>query len=414
MAAPMIRKNAIIVIYISGFLDLFGVSMILPLITSHARDLGASPTVSGILGSVYGALQLFTSPLVGQWSDVAGRRFALLVCLFMSAGGYSIFAMATSVSLMFIARLPLGIFKHSQNISKAYLADIITDSEQAAVIGNFNAVSSVGFIVGPVVGGHVAERKGGFYLVALLAGLIFFINFVLVWLIVPTEKAHHEMKKSLASSTSLKALQSDEINFNSKTFWQAAKDMNWKDLWDLYFIKFLLGASVIIYRSNFSLVLVQKFETSPITNGYIISFNGIVSAFVGLFTGYISSYYTSNAKLVLHLAIMQVFTMISLSVSPSLWLYTLFLVPLCFATTITRVAATKLMLERGNKKDIGILMGFQQSCMSVARMLAPLVAGISQEVTSSGPSIMGAGFSLVAVIIMCWRPQDPRERKKYE
>ncbi|WAR09460.1 MFSD9-like protein [Mya arenaria] len=378
MAAPMIRKNAIIVIYISGFLDLFGVSMILPLITSHARDLGASPTVSGILGSVYGALQLFTSPLVGQWSDVAGRRFALLVCLFMSAGGYSIFAMATSVSLMFIARLPLGIFKHSQNISKAYLADIITDSEQAAVIGNFNAVS------------------------------------ILVWLIVPTEKAHHEMKKSLASSTSLKALQSDEINFNSKTFWQAAKDMNWKDLWDLYFIKFLLGASVIIYRSNFSLVLVQKFETSPITNGYIISFNGIVSAFVGLFTGYISSYYTSNAKLVLHLAIMQVFTMISLSVSPSLWLYTLFLVPLCFATTITRVAATKLMLERGNKKDIGILMGFQQSCMSVARMLAPLVAGISQEVTSSGPSIMGAGFSLAAVIIMCWRPQDPRERKKYE
>jgi len=236
----------------------------------------------------------------------------------------------------------------------------------------------------------------------------------LIWLCVPTEQTHHSMKKNLQSSTSLRSLQSDEINFSTKTFWQSAREMNWHELWDLYFIKFLLGASVIIYRSNFSLVLMQKFDTTPKQNGYIISFNGIVSALVGFLAGYISSLYSSNAKLVLHLAVIQVATMLSLSICPSLGLYTLLLVPFCFATTITRVAATKLMLERGNKKDIGMLMGFQQSCMSVARMLAPLVAGISQEVTSSGPSIMGAGFSLAAVIIMCLRPQDPSQRKKKE
>ena len=30
--------------------DLFGVSMIIPLVSKHARDLGATPTMSGILG----------------------------------------------------------------------------------------------------------------------------------------------------------------------------------------------------------------------------------------------------------------------------------------------------------------------------------------------------------------------------
>lgn len=44
-------------------------------------------------------------------------------------------------------------------------------------MGHFNAASSIGFILGPVVGGHVAEMKDGFYLVAFLSGGIFFVNY---------------------------------------------------------------------------------------------------------------------------------------------------------------------------------------------------------------------------------------------
>ena len=70
-----------------------------------------------------------------------------------------------------------GIFKHSQNISKSYLADITTRADQTAKIGHFNAASSIGFILGPPVGGHIAEMKDGFYLVSLLTGIVFFLNF---------------------------------------------------------------------------------------------------------------------------------------------------------------------------------------------------------------------------------------------
>lgn len=236
----------------------------------------------------------------------------------------------------------------------------------------------------------------------------------MIWLLIPAEN-QHKLRRNSTSSSSLKKLQSDELNFNTKSFLQAARDINWHDLWDLYCIKFLLGATVIIFRSNFSLILKQRFETSPVVTGYIISMNGVVSALVGFLAGNISSYYHSNAKLVLHLAILLVITMIGLSLSFSIWMFNLFLIPLCFVSTITRVAATSLTLERGKKEEVGILMGFQQSCMSIARMIAPLVAGLSQEVTSSGPSIMGALFASVAVTIMLLRPQDPRERiKKFQ
>lgn len=236
----------------------------------------------------------------------------------------------------------------------------------------------------------------------------------MIWLFIPDTEAPHKVRRNDDSSTSLKTLQSDELNFTPKSFLVAARNINWIDLWDLYCIKFLLGASVIIFRSNFSLILEQKFQTTPAINGYIISMNGVVSALVGFMTGNISRYYHSNATLLLHLAILLVVIMIGLSVSFSLWIFTLLLVPLCFVSTINRVAATSLTLERGRKEEVGILMGFQQSCMSIARMIAPLVAGMSQEVTSSGPSIMGALFAFIAVTIMIVRPQDPRERKKYQ
>lgn len=81
------------------------------------------------------------------------------------------------VTRLICAALFTGIFKHSQNISKSYLADITSKSDQSSKMGNFNAWSSIGFILGPPVGGHLAEIKGGFYVVSLLAGIIFMLNF---------------------------------------------------------------------------------------------------------------------------------------------------------------------------------------------------------------------------------------------
>lgn len=68
------------------------------------------------------------------------------------------------------------MFKHSQSISKSLLADLLPTDKQSGVHGHFNSVSSAGFILGPVVSGHVMEMAGGFYTVTCLCGLIFLLN----------------------------------------------------------------------------------------------------------------------------------------------------------------------------------------------------------------------------------------------
>ncbi len=47
----------------------------------------------------------------GHWSDIAGRRFVLIFCLIMSSVGYTLFGLAASVFMLFVARIPGGMLK---------------------------------------------------------------------------------------------------------------------------------------------------------------------------------------------------------------------------------------------------------------------------------------------------------------
>jgi len=43
-------------------------------------------------------------------------------------------------------------------------------------MGRFNAASGVGFILGPVVGGYLAELEDGFYQTSFICASIFLLN----------------------------------------------------------------------------------------------------------------------------------------------------------------------------------------------------------------------------------------------
>jgi MFS family permease len=69
-----------------------------------------------------------------------------------------------------------GIFKHTLSISRALLSDLVTEKERPLVLGQFNTASSIGFILGPMVGGYLTELEGGFYLTALICFSVFLLN----------------------------------------------------------------------------------------------------------------------------------------------------------------------------------------------------------------------------------------------
>ncbi|KAK3890814.1 hypothetical protein Pcinc_005259 [Petrolisthes cinctipes] len=91
-------------LFVMGFLDLFGVSLILPLFLPVVKGLGVSHVTAGCVTSLYGAIQLFSSPVVGSCSDVVGRRRVLLGCLAATALSYMVLGASHSLLIVIVAR----------------------------------------------------------------------------------------------------------------------------------------------------------------------------------------------------------------------------------------------------------------------------------------------------------------------
>ncbi|GJP56921.1 hypothetical protein CLOM_g15977 [Closterium sp. NIES-68] len=124
-----------VVILVVVFLDLFAVGMAMPLVTPLIKELGASPLQVGFLSSTYGIVQLVTGPFFGLLSDRMGRRFVILVAYAGAGASYLLLGQSTTVTMVVVSRVLLGLTKHSMNAVKAYVADHTTASNRAVELG---------------------------------------------------------------------------------------------------------------------------------------------------------------------------------------------------------------------------------------------------------------------------------------
>ncbi|HKH83977.1 MAG TPA: MFS transporter, partial [Gemmatimonadales bacterium] len=98
----------LLVLFVAAFVDMVGLTMIIPLLPFYATELGASATVVGLLVSAFSVAQLAVAPVWGSFSDRYGRRPAILAGLLLTAGAYVIFAFAGSVMVLLLSRLVQG------------------------------------------------------------------------------------------------------------------------------------------------------------------------------------------------------------------------------------------------------------------------------------------------------------------
>ncbi|KAK3568925.1 hypothetical protein QTP86_020650 [Hemibagrus guttatus] len=420
-------------IYIVGFMDLFGVSMIIPLLSHHVKALGASPIVSGVVGSTYGVLQLFSSTLVGSWSDVVGRRSSLLTCLLLSAFGYSLLGMSTSIALFVLARIPVGLFKHSLSICRALLSDIVSETERPLVMGHFNAASSVGFILGPVVGGYLTEHEGGFYMSSFVCAAIFVLNAGLVWMLPWNEILNQRLDANINSKSrhtydglrncdgrnqgcpsstktrrSLGSLCKDWGNMALLQLTLVGAQIRMvasSDMWDVFLVRLLMALAIMLYHSNFSLAMEERFDLKPKVTGYMISYSSMLGALAGCLVGPLTRLYRGNmSALLLHSTAFTCSLIFLYATAGSVGHVLLSSTFFTISTSIGRTCITDLELQHGGSaKASGTLIGAGQSVTAVGRILAPLLSGLTQEISPCGPPILGVLLALTALVLLLVR-----------
>jgi MFS family permease len=165
------------VLFVTAFVDMVGLTMIVPLLPFYATDLGANATIVGLLVSAFSVAQLAVAPLWGRFSDRYGRRPAILVGLLLTGGAYLIFAFAGSVPVLLLSRLVQGLGGGTIGVVQAYVADASPPAERTKSLGWLSAVTSLGAVAGPAfgslmisVGGRTAPGLAAAALAILVAG----------------------------------------------------------------------------------------------------------------------------------------------------------------------------------------------------------------------------------------------------
>lgn len=142
-----------IYLFLVVFLDFLAVGMVIPFLPFYTSRIGVTPSVYGLLMSFWGFLQFFAGPILGKYGDKHGRRIVLQYSFAASIISYFLLLFASNVYLLFLSRIPIGIFKQTYTISQTYLSDITTKEERTKYLSYLNTSFSLGFIFGPILGG---------------------------------------------------------------------------------------------------------------------------------------------------------------------------------------------------------------------------------------------------------------------
>ena len=189
---PKGRAAATFFIFITIMLDALAMGIVIPVMpqliarVGHIR-LDDTSTYVAIFGSSWALLQLLASPVQGALSDCYGRRPVILVSNCGMGLNYLLMALAPNLAVLWVGRLISGACAGSVSAAMAYLADVTPPERRAASFGMIGAAFSVGFIVGPGLGGVIGTLgpRAPFWAAAALS----LINFLYGTFVLPESLA---------------------------------------------------------------------------------------------------------------------------------------------------------------------------------------------------------------------------------
>ena len=132
-----------------------------PVLPTHARALGASLGVVGLVVGVYGLAQLVFRIPIGLASDRSGRRRSFIVVgMLANALGAVVLALAPAAWLLIVGRAITGIGASVFVILSIYLAELMPSGQLARAAGLAVFISALSQLGIMLMGGVVAEHFG--------------------------------------------------------------------------------------------------------------------------------------------------------------------------------------------------------------------------------------------------------------
>lgn len=160
LSQPSMLRSPLLPIFLTVFVDVLGLTLVLPLLPFYAEHFGASPLVVGTLASSYAVCQLISGPILGRISDRVGRKPVLLVSQLGTFVAFLMLGFANSLALLFVARIIDGITAGNLSIAQAYISDVTTPENRTRSFALIGIAFGTGFLIGPTISGLLSHGMG--------------------------------------------------------------------------------------------------------------------------------------------------------------------------------------------------------------------------------------------------------------
>ncbi len=381
------QKRSLVIIWITIFIDLMGITLIIPYINDFVADLGGDERQVGFLLASYALMQLLFAPVWGRISDRIGRRPVIIIGLATSAVAFTIFGLADELWLLFASRALAGMANANISTAQAYVADITPPEQRAGRMGIVMAAFNLGFIIGFPIGGFMATAFGN-KAPALFAAGMSALNCLAALVILPESLPKAKRAARADAQTRGGMLEAMTASFrNLAQFWRRPA------------ISRLLTV-LLLYTAAFSTLHVVFVEygrdilkISPLERGFVFMFIGIVGAIVQLiFIKPLVRRWGEDRVIELGLASMA----IGLASIPYLPTYTLMFLGSFFISagnSLVMPVVSAVISQRSADDEQGVAMGVTQSLSALGRIIGPPYGGLSY-------ALLGFRFPFVSAALL--------------
>ncbi len=219
-----IRKKRIFVVFAIAFAlfcDFLSFSITIPLFPTLLKKINPSLTshqvelLSGVLFSSYAAGVFCGSIVFSYVSDKYKLRKSLLISsVVLMDCAVLMFALGTSIELLIISRVILGISSAiTWVVGLAIVADISNMQQVGSSMGLIVSGSSMGYFLGPPISGVLADLTGGVAVAMIISSVVSLIDLALRCLIhIPQQESVVENASAILTDIQSKEESGNSIN----------------------------------------------------------------------------------------------------------------------------------------------------------------------------------------------------------
>ncbi|WP_088043358.1 multidrug efflux MFS transporter NorA [Bacillus sp. EAC] len=371
----MKKQNMMLTIVLMNlFIVFLGIGLVIPVTPSIMNELNISGSVVGYMVAAFALTQLMISPIAGHWADRFGRKRMIIIGLIIFSISEFLFGIGKTVEVLFISRMLGGISAaFIMPAVTAFIADITTVDTRAKALGYMSAAISTGFIIGPGVGGFLAEisPRLPFFFAAALAVFAGILSIS----VLPEPVRNSENNEETRQKPGINRIFSP-----------------------LYFISFMVilisQFGLAAFESLFSLYTDHKFGFTPRDIAIMITGGGIIGAIAQLALFDRLTKWMGEIRLIRYSLILSTILVFLITIVNSYFTILLVTITVFLGFDLMRPAVTTYLSKIADNEQ-GFVGGMNSMFTSIGNVIGPIIGGVLFDIDLNYP------FYFATVILAC-------------